>query len=150
MRRKTRNVRGCRSAAAADDRGSGIDQLRDVSGELVRTDREDGASALDLRKPRVGLYDDRLRGDLRETFHVRQHAVGSESAVETVGVDAERFEKRGDAFNRSAREKLAVLAQRNRRVDRKIAIFLRGDDRGLELEKIAHRLDDDQIGLSPI
>ena len=138
-------MRGGRSATAADDRGAGLDELRDMRGELVRSDGEDGPSALDLRKPRVWLHDDRLRRDLREALDVREHPVRAESAIEPVRLDAKRLEERSDAFDRSAGEKLAVRPERNRREDRKIARFLRGDDGRLQLADVAHRLDGDEI-----
>ena len=138
-------MRGRRAAAAADHRGTGLHELRDVPGEFVRTEGEDRASADERREPRVGLHNDRFRRELRKPFHLRQHPVRTESAVEAVRIDAERLEERRNALDRSAREELAVRIDCDRRPDRQVAGLLRGEDGGLQLKDVAHRLDDDQV-----
>ena len=76
-----------------------IDERCDVARELLRPDGEDGASVDDLGEPGVGLDDDRERGAGGEALHEREHAVGTEAAVEADCVGVEAFEERGDAVD---------------------------------------------------
>ncbi len=140
-----RDVVGGRAAAAADDCRAGGDEMSHVRGEFVGPDGEDGLPVHNLRHAGVGLDDDWLRGDFRQPFDEREHAVGAESAVEPVGVRAKSLEKFRDAFDRRAREEFAVLAERNGRPDGKGRILLRREHGGLQFARIAHRLDDDEI-----
>ena len=94
-----RDVRRRGAAAAADHRGAGLDERGDVARELLRPDGEDGASVDDLGEPGVGLDDDRERGAGGEALHEREHAVGTEAAVEADRVGVEAFEERGDAVD---------------------------------------------------
>ena len=114
-------------------------------GKIAGADREHRPAVDDLRHPGVGLHYDRLRRDFREPFHERKHPVGAKPAVEAVRVDAERLEKRRDALDRCASEKLSRLVERNRREHREGGVQLCREDRGLELARIAHRLDEHEI-----
>ena len=133
------------AAAAAHDGGPGIDEGGDILRELLRTYREDGLPAYDLRQSRVWLDRDRKRGGGGETLQEGQHPVGAESAVEAEGIHAQTFKKRRHAFHACTGQELAVVADGDRGEYRQRRILLCGEDCGLELVGVAHRLDCDKV-----
>ena len=107
------DVRGRSTAAAADDRCARFHEFRGIRRKFAWPDGEDSLAVHDLRHARVRLYDDRLSRDFRKALDERQHLVGAKPAVEAVGVDTERFEKRRNALDRRAGKELPRLVERN-------------------------------------
>ena len=125
------DMRRRRSAASAYDGRACVDKGGDLVGEILGAYGEDGLAVHDLRHARVGFDYDRQARRPHETPHVRQHAVGAQSAVEAQRVDAQALQQRRDAFGVAARKQFAVLAQRDGGEDGKSTVLLGGEDCGL-------------------
>ena len=108
---------------------------------------EDRLPVHEMRHTRVRLHDDRLRRHLRKPLDIGQHPVGTESTVESVRVDPDALEHRRHTLDVRTRQELPVFTQRDRDEHGKIAVLLRGQYRGLDLARITHRLDEDEIRL---
>ena len=147
------DVRRRRAAAASDDRHAvALDELAERRGErrgLLGEDRL-AVGALD-REAGVRDAGDRHGAELAEEADRVAHVVRTRGAVQADGVDLERLERRERRVDVGAQEHLAAVGQqRDRDLDRHRAPdrperLARAEDRGLGLEDVLDRLDDDQV-----
>ena len=134
------------AATPAGHRRARVDELGDVASELLRADGEHRPVSDHLRKPRVRLYGNRQRSAGEKAPDELQHAVWAKAAVETDNVRMKPFQDGGHAFDARPGQELSVVSERDCREDGEAAVLLGGEDRGLELVGIAHRLHGHEVG----
>ena len=144
------DVVGCRSAAAADD----IDQpLSREIGDLAR--HRGGAFivfAHFVGQTRVRIGADQGVGDLGQFGQVRAHRVGAKGAVQPdsqrPGVADRVPERRRRLSRQGAARQVGDGAGNHDRQDRAglLEHLVGGEDRGLGVQRVEDRLDQDQVG----
>ncbi len=119
-------------------------ELGEVLGRRVRED--------DLAAGQAGEAEIRQRGERQPCVaHLLQRSqarVRPGSVIGTDRVDAELREARGRPARREARQRLAVLVERQQRDDREHRDAAHGGDRRLELAEVVERLDEEQVDAS--
>ena len=145
-----RDVIRRRAAAAADDVGEAAgDELAQQSGGLRR---QLVVLAERVRQAGVGIDAHPALGEPRQLGEVRPHLAGAERAVEA---DAPRFrvlDREVERVERLARQRApAAIGDRHRDHQRhvdaeRLLHFLDGDDRGLRVQRVEDRLEQQDVG----
>lgn len=97
-------------------------------------------------KPRIGLGDDGQAGVPAQLTQQRQQLVRSQRAVQADGVGSEALQRTRHRGDGTAGEGPPSLVKGHRDKDRQIGLLLHGQQGGLGLIEVGHRLDRDQIG----
>ena len=147
------DVVGGGAAAAADDADAvALDELAEGGGQRLGLLREDRLAVGALEgEARVRDAVHRQWGGLAQEANRVAHVLGTGRAVEPDHLDVERGERREDGLDVGAEQHLAALRQqRDRCLDRQGAAgelerLASAEDRGLHLEDVLGRLDDDQV-----
>ena len=148
------DVCGRGAAAAADDRDAvALDELAERVGERLGLLGEDRLAVGTLqRQAGVGDAVDGHGAELAEEPDGVAHVLGAGRAVEPDHVDLQRLERREHRGDVRAQQHLAAVGQqRHRGLDRqglagRLERLARAEDRGLHLEDVLRRLDDDEVG----
>ena len=144
-RAQSSNMVGRRAAAAAYDRGTGIQDRFHGLGKFVRAHVEDGLAILNAGQACVGLRHDEGAVVRRELPHERRQLHRPERAVESHGRGAERRQRRGGDGRRRAEEGAAVLAESHGGEHRQRRTFHRSEHGGLGFQQVGHGFHDDEI-----
>ena len=99
-----------------------------------------------VRQARVGLRHHRAAGPRHHALDQRGHVGGAERAVDAHHVGAEGGERCGGHLGRGPQEGAPVLVEGHRDKDGQVGVLLGGEQRGLRLGEVGHRLDDEEVG----
>ena len=142
---------GCRAAAAADDADPKLlDHLAQITSHLVGCQWVDGQTVDVQRQPGVGDHRDRPRRVLAEIASRLAHVLRPGRAVQTDDVDRQRFQDGQCGGDVGAQQHATGRVQRHLGLDRNLDAGLLahaqdGMHRGLQLEDVLRRLDDEEI-----
>ena len=143
LQRGDRGRRG--AAAAADDRDAGSEVVPHGRGEIIGAEV---VAAVRVGQAGVRLDKDRHPGrhNPAEPFGKGQDFGRAERAVDADRVRPETDRRDAEALDRAAGEGAAAGLKTHRGEHRQRAVFLGGEQCGLELIEVGHRLDDDEVG----
>ena len=99
----------------------------------------------DHGKSRIGRYHKRNGSHTCHTLHKRKQRFRAKAAVHTKGRNTKTLKKCHDRFHVGTGHQLAALVKCHGGNDRKIAVFLGGKNSRLELVKIPHCFDQNQV-----
>ena len=134
------------AAAAAEELRAGFGDGPHAPGEVLRAEVEHRLPVHGARQASVRRGGDGEAGRGGQPLGYRQHLRRAEAAVEAQGVHAQALEQRGHGFGRAAGEQPGLFVVGRCGDYWKSAVLLCGEDGGLELVAVAHRLDDDEVG----
>ena len=140
------DVVGIGAAAAAHNRHARLDERFDGFHVGFGRNRVDRAAVHHGRQTGVGLQHDRAGGPGEHRAHQGRERCRPQRAVDAHHVDSQGRKRKGGHFGARAQKGAPVLFEGHRREYRKVGLLFAGEDGGLHLEQIGHRLDDEEVG----
>ena len=138
-------MRWCRSAAAADSTCPHLHQRPDTLCKLLRCHMKYSLSIDDDGQSCICIDHDRQRTARCQLRQQVFHLFRSQTTVKTNRINAQPFQHRCHACHITAGQELAALIKYHCDDDGQIRVFLCRKDCCLDLIRIAHRLDQNDV-----
>ena len=135
----------CRPTASSHNGCAHLHDLLKILRELFRRHIIISLAVPLLRKPGIWLHDDRQGGILQKLLQHREHLLRSHPAVDPQSVHPKTFQKCDHRRNVRSGEELSSLVEDRRSEHRKRRILLCRQHCRLQLIRIAHRLNVNQV-----
>ncbi len=139
-------MRGSSSAAAAEYLNAGIRELYRTCGEFLRTDVEFVCDR--VGKSCIRLGNDRQNGETANFIEHGEKLLRTERAVDAYRVSAETLEHCDHALSGNSGECAHILLEGHCHEHGLVGVFLCREDCCLDLVKVCHGLDDDDVSLA--